>query len=367
MSRVEEVLLRRSGEQNRFGAYRVARLRERGEDGTYSTHATLQSLDEDPSEEFRKARREQIESGMNLLDTLATFQAWKDLPFACAVFISSIFLSLFLVQWNQEHVGRELMLDALPVSLLGVPVGFLLVFRSNNAHNTWYNGLGKVHSILSFAKNMSRLATVWMVSEEDLEQEVQRWVVAFLLAFRFSLREDEEFCREAMEQLLEDPREVDKVMSFQRLHRIYYCLHSIDILVKEHGRAQRISAQLVVEVEREIGRVFDIIEGCELIHKNPIPGSYLVHLRRILFIYMELLPFVLYKYVPPAAVLPVHMLLCFAVVGIEVAAAEIQEPFGNHPSDIPLDSLCIITLRDLIVMGNGYVEYDGLSVDLNDT
>lgn len=297
---------------------------------------------------------EQMQRVASVMDVAATFRAWKDVPFAWSVLVTSLGLCLFLVEWNEGHPDQRLMLDALPVSLLGVPVGFLLVFRSNNAYDTWYSGLAKVHAILSCTKNMCRLASVWMADLGEMSVRVQRWTAAFLLAFRFSLRPNELLCKEALQKLFADGEEVEKMMKLHRMHRIYYCISKIEALVKNEVGNGNVSGQLLADVQMEIVKMMEVVEACELIYKNPIPGSYLVHLRRILYIYMGLLPFSLYKYIPPLAVLPVHLLLCFAVVGIEVNAAEIQEPFGNHPSDIPLDSLCIITLRDFIVMGSGY-------------
>jgi len=297
---------------------------------------------------------EEMQRAASVMDVAATFRAWKDVPFAWSVLITSLGLCLFLVEWNQGHPEQLLMLDALPVSLLGVPVGFLLVFRSNNAYDTWYSGLVKVHAVLSCTKNMCRLASVWMANLGETGLRVQRWTAAFLLAFRFSLRPNDHLCREALQELFPDREEVEKMMKLHRMHRIYYCISRIEGLVKNEAGKGKVSGQLLADVQTELAKMMEVVEGCELIYKNPIPGSYLVHLRRILYIYMGLLPFSLYKYIPPLAVLPVHLLLCFAVVGIEVNAAEIQEPFGDHPSDIPLDSLCIITLSDFIVMGSGY-------------
>lgn len=351
---MEKLLRDRSVEQNR-----VVRLQGGEQAGKKRSERESRGLGDAKDVQVAfVAKWEQMQRVASVLDVTATLRAWKDVPFAWSVLVTSLGLCLFLVEWNQGHPEHLLMLDALPVSLLGVPVGFLLVFRSNNAYETWYSGLAKVHAILSYTKNMCRLATVWMADMGEIEQGVQRWTAAFLLAFRFSLRPNDHLCREALQQLFPNGEEAEKMMQLHKMHRIYYCISRIDTLVKNEAQNGSLSGQVIADMQLEIVKILEVVEGCELIYKNPIPGSYLVHLRRILYIYMGLLPFSLYKYVPPIAVLPVHLLLCFAVVGIEVNAAEIQEPFGNHPSDIPLDSLCIITLRDFIVMGSGYATHD---------
>eukprot|EP00894_Picocystis_sp_ML_P003079 jgi/Pico_ML_1/53596/g4120.t2 len=218
LERVEKLLRDRSVEQNR-----VVRLQGGEQAGKKRSERESRGLGDAKDVQVAfVAKWEQMQRVASVLDVTATLRAWKDVPFAWSVLVTSLGLCLFLVEWNQGHPEHLLMLDALPVSLLGVPVGFLLVFRSNNAYETWYSGLAKVHAILSYTKNMCRLATVWMADMGEIEQGVQR---------------------EALQQLFPNGEEAEKMMQLHKMHRIYYCISRIDTLVKNEAQNGSLSGQ----------------------------------------------------------------------------------------------------------------------------
>jgi putative membrane protein len=82
----------------------------------------------------------------------------------------------------------------------------------------------------------------------------------------------------------------------------------------------------------------DLLGACERIKHTPIPYSYMMYVKKFIFIYIITLPFgfvVISGYVTILIV----MLISFVLLSVELIAEEIEDPFGRDVNDLPLDSL----------------------------
>jgi len=80
----------------------------------------------------------------------------------------------------------------------------------------------------------------------------------------------------------------------------------------------------------------------ERIANTPIPKSYGIHLKQCVTLYVFALPFTLVHDLG-WSMIGVVTIVAFTLMGIEGIADEIEMPFGNDSSDLPLDIYC----RDL--------------------
>jgi len=80
----------------------------------------------------------------------------------------------------------------------------------------------------------------------------------------------------------------------------------------------------------------------ERIANTPIPKSYGIHLKQCVTLYIFALPFTLVHDLG-WSMIGVVTIVAFTLMGIEGIADEIEMPFGNDSSDLPLDIYC----RDL--------------------
>jgi putative membrane protein len=80
----------------------------------------------------------------------------------------------------------------------------------------------------------------------------------------------------------------------------------------------------------------DILGGCERILKTPMPLAYAIKLKQLLLIYCILLPFEIVNGLGWWTGLALAFISTL-LLGIEEIGAEIEEPFGQDPNDLPLD------------------------------
>ena len=81
-----------------------------------------------------------------------------------------------------------------------------------------------------------------------------------------------------------------------------------------------------------------LLAGCERIANTPIPFTYSVIIHRIIYLYCLLLPFGLLD--STGVMTPVIVaFIAYTFFALEALGAEIEEPFGTEPNDLPLDAL----------------------------
>lgn len=104
---------------------------------------------------------------------------------------------------------------------------------------------------------------------------------------------------------------------------------------KNEGRLDSI---IQVGFDENLGRLSDIVGGCERIAGTPIPYTYSVLLHRTVYIYCFLLPF---GFVDSLGwMMPIiAVFIAYTFVALEAVAEEIEEPFGMEQNDLALNTM----------------------------
>jgi putative membrane protein len=108
------------------------------------------------------------------------------------------------------------------------------------------------------------------------------------------------------------------------------------------GKIDSITAQML---EAHVRSLLDFQGGCERILRTPIPFAYAVHIKQLLMLYLVTLPFILVGDLGWVAI-PTVAAIAFGLLGIEEAGVEIEDPFGDDPNDLPLETMCATIGRD---------------------
>lgn len=224
-------------------------------------------------------------------------------------------------------------------------LSLLLVFRTNTAHERFWEGRKLWGALVNTVRNLAR--DIWIVIEERdpndrLEKEsTLRLVVAFAVAMKLHLR------REPVNE------ELEALMS--SLH--YFKLKSTDhppleiaFWIGEYLQHQYnrncVNIYQVTTLQKLLDDLIDILGGCERILKTPMPLAYAIKLKQLLLIYCLLLPFELVSGLGWWTG-PILAFITLVLLGIEEIGAEIEEPFGHDPNDLPLDIICATMLRNV--------------------
>jgi len=218
------------------------------------------------------------------------------------------------VVWVENRLDLEAPLGPTILSLLGIILGLLLVFRTNTAYDRWWEG----RKFWGQLTNVSRALARQLDAMLPREAEARRDQYAELLAA----------WPQALIQRLRGNglREPDRLSS-----EIVHALQA-DI------RASSLPREALIALMPMMSAFDDIQGGCERILKTPIPFSYSSYIKQFVLLFALLVPFALADEFGYGTVIA-EMFIFFSTMGLELLAGEVEEPFGKDRNDLPLDDI----------------------------
>ena len=233
-----------------------------------------------------------------------------------------------LVVW----VETDLIKVAVPLgpaflSILGIILGLLLVFRTNTAYDRWWEGRRLWGQLVNVSRGLARQLATRLAS--PTENDRRRRYAALLSQFPGALAAHLRRPRGA-----EGPNRVSELL----------CLLHAEIQADQ--TAGRLTPECGIFLAPLLQGFDDVLGGCERIRNTPIPFSYSSYIKQFVMLYALVLPFGLVREFGYGTVIA-SMFTFFATMGLELLATEIEEPFGSDANDLPLDALTATIERDV--------------------
>ena len=233
-----------------------------------------------------------------------------------------------LVVW----VETDLIHVAVPLgpaflSILGIILGLLLVFRTNTAYDRWWEGRRLWGQLVNVSRGLARQLATRLDSASDATR--RRRYSDLLSQFP-----------EALAAHLRRPRGSDGP---RPPHSLLDALHAE---VRADQSAGRLGPETGIILAPLLQGLDDVLGGCERIRNTPIPFSYSSYIKQFVMLYALVMPFGLVREFGYGTVIA-SMFTFFATMGLELLATEIEEPFGTDINDLPLDQLAAVIERDV--------------------
>lgn len=224
------------------------------------------------------------------------------------------------------------------VVALTLALSLLLVFRTNTAHDRFWEGRKLWGAMVNVVRNAVRGIWIYIGEQQPQDQQekqaAMRLVTAFAVAMKLHLR------RDPMNS------ELEPLVSPLQYRRLLHTNHAPldiaywigDYLQHQYERDQLNVFQLT-DLQNCIDEMVDILGGCERILKTPVPLVYTIVLQTLLIVYFLMSPLVMVGGLGWTTGL-VTAFISFIYLSINEVGAEIEEPFGHDPNDLPLDFIC---------------------------
>ncbi len=224
-------------------------------------------------------------------------------------------------------------LTFVPFSLIGLTLAIFLGFRNNTSYARYWEARMLWGTVLNDTRALARQALTLVDDASDAPSFVNR-LIAFTHALRHQLRGTD--AANDLARLLPE-------QDCARLTNVRYKPAMLLVMAGEWLREQRrrgvLSDPLAQAMEAPMCRLGDALGGCERIAGTPIPFTYAVIIHRTVYLYCLLLPFGLVDSIGGMTPLVVGF-VAYTFFALEALSAEIEEPFGIQPNDLPLDALC---------------------------
>ncbi len=214
-------------------------------------------------------------------------------------------------------------------SLLGIALSIVLVYRTNTAYDRWWEGRKQWGALVNTCRD---LAATLQVTFPKQDGESRKFFAKQIANFCIALRDHLRTGVKVEELILLQPAEREHYLT--KNHIPNHILVQIFDRIEEAYHKGEIKEMDILNLKPQITNLFDILGACERIKKTPIPFSYAVYIKLFIMLYGIFLPFGLVATFGYFTI-PIVMIVFFAFIGLEMMAAEIEDPFGLDCNDLP--------------------------------
>jgi ion channel-forming bestrophin family protein len=217
-------------------------------------------------------------------------------------------------------------------SLIGFVLSLLLVFRTNTSYDRWWEGRKIWGSFTNNSRNLAlKLKAFLPEGHEDLVF-IKIQLGNYILAVKDKLRGNKNT----------DLLEFHEGFNFEDLENSHHVPNVIFLTIYQKINALYkqgiISGDQLIVLNNDLTSFSDNTGACERIKNTPIPASYNIFIKKMIFLYVFTMPI---SFVMEFGIwaIPIVTLVFYAFAGIEIIAEEIEDPFGTDNNDLALDSI----------------------------
>ena len=234
------------------------------------------------------------------------------------------------VVWFEIHyLERLITIGSQLHAVLGLVLGTLLVFRTNTSYDRWWEGRKLWGQLVNDCRNLAIKVATCVHADRVEKDQLSVWLIDFAYALKEHLRGGLKLTDlPGFETATDQPQHVPAYLS----EKIYDQL-------ERWRQAEKIGGFELLFLDQHAAALINICGACERIQKSPISVSYRWFIRQSTAIYLITLPWGLVREFDYWTV-PAMVLLSYFMIGVEMIAEEIEDPFGDAEDDLALDDLC---------------------------
>lgn len=219
--------------------------------------------------------------------------------------------------------------------IAGFIISMVLVFRINTAYDRWWEGRKLWGALVNNTRNFAmKLHSFIPPTDLKTREEFFHLITNFPFALKEHLRnnvtnEDIKFTpiltELAYTKTSHKPNLIARQLGTYTLEFTKKIIHSPnDFLV----------------LSENLNQLTDICGACERIKRTPIPYSYSIFIKKIIFLYIITMP-VSFGLTIGYWAIPIVMIMFYAFASLEIISEEIEDPFGTDSNDLPTDELSV--------------------------
>jgi ion channel-forming bestrophin family protein len=209
---------------------------------------------------------------------------------------------------------------------LTLALGWLLVFRTNAAYSRWWEARTAWGSMINATRNLSmKLSVLTVPQPSDIP---------------FLSRLLSDFPRALMHHLRKTPYTSPAIPLGTKADHIPLAIsNQLYAWVSSALSENRIDSGELKVIDSDLSKLMDVCGACERIARTPIVLSYRIFARQCIFLYLLTLPWGIvddFKW----WTIPMTIIMAYFMIGMEVVAEHVEEPFGYDEDDLDLEGMC---------------------------
>lgn len=242
-------------------------------------------------------------------------------------------------------ISRQYALIQLPISpfeYAGVIMGLALVFRVNSGYDRWWEARKIWGDIVNAVRNLSILVKSYSKDmEKGRVEETLNLIAALPILIKNHLRSIE---------ITEETKDLLSAQDYLELQNWNHRPNFISLRIAENLSFmydhKKINEFSFLKAEHVRQLLIDSQGACERILKTPMPLVMAIKIRRLIFLFLLVLPLALADSV--LIDVCVTGLVAYALFSLDQIGIELQNPFGvDNLSHLPLNDICSNIQKDI--------------------
>ena len=258
-----------------------------------------------------------------------------ELPWGVLAASTAVAVGVALMHLHAPAVLEYLMPLKFTQSFITMPLGFLMVFRINQAYGRWWEARGSVGQIMTRSMVLAEIGSTGELPQTSalrVASLCRALLVAIEAEFSIGGNPEDKWTKLASRVSAEDLAAL-KADKGNTVNAVIYMMR------EEFSRAASgiDAAATKMTAAATLLEVHTFLTACRRIFTTPMPISYTAQFRFVLVIYLAALPFTLLGQVGPYFTVPINILISMALFGLDALSGGIINPFGTDSDDLPMN------------------------------
>lgn len=214
--------------------------------------------------------------------------------------------------------------------LNSIVLGLLLGFRNRNAYDRWWEGRRLWGQLVNNCRNFGCKLNAFVPAERLVESQMFTLLGAFPTALSRRLRSEPVTLEELGVATFGGPH--PEHVPLYLTERMYQVLAA-------WKRSGEVGDGVLRVMDMNLNALMDVCGACERIRNTEIAVSYKGMLRIGIALNLIAVPWFACQHLGVMSI-PVILMMCFFMLGVELIDTDIEEPFGHDSDDLDLDRYC---------------------------
>jgi putative membrane protein len=230
-----------------------------------------------------------------------------------------------------RHATAAFLKEAVSIGCANLILGLLLVFRTNSAYERWSEGRRLWGQLMNESRSLSLKVSRYVNIPDQQKDEFAELIVSYAFALKHHLRDSSPSV------------DLPGIKSIEELGSAHLPVHVTDTMFKvlnDWYQKSFVDSIILVNLDRHLSAYMDICGACERIRSTPLAISYRAFIRQGIALNLLILPLYSASSLPLYLSIPISVVASYFLIGLELIAEEIEDPFGHDSDDLPLDLIC---------------------------
>lgn len=245
----------------------------------------------------------------------------KLLPIMLILIIYEILVAIVYPHGPRYNLGQFHLIFSFILTII-------ISFRLNTSYARWWEGRILWGSILNNCRNLSLKFNTFVGLQQN--PEFYQLILKLPRIIKAHLRKNDVEINKLLKSLT--------INNEDSKNPVLLVIQPMYAILNKLRDENKIRFEQYMALDTHLVNLIDMIGGCERIANTPVPHAFAFFVKQALLFYAIMFPFGWIETFG-LLVLPMMIMIVYILLGLEILAEEIEDPFDKDDNDLPLDNI----------------------------